>query len=65
VLERRRETVAPGGERSSVQDEIRLDRLSIRELQREAVSAGLTAAGIRRIDRTLDHVASEVVLFRG
>jgi SAM-dependent methyltransferase len=63
VLERRREIVSPAGERTCSEDRIRLDRLSVAQLQREAAQAGLRAAGVRRIAPTFEHVGSEVVMF--
>jgi SAM-dependent methyltransferase len=62
VLERRRETVSPAGERDSEDNVIRLDRVSAGDLAREAAAAGLTSLGVRRIEQTEDHVGSEVVL---
>jgi SAM-dependent methyltransferase len=62
VLERRRDTVSPEGERSSAHDAVRLDRLSARELVREGTQAGLRRLGVRRIDATADHAGSEVVM---
>ncbi len=64
VLERRRDTVAPGGQRSTAQDVIHLDSVSIDGLVREADAAGLRAAGSRSIAATLDHVGCEVVMFQ-
>jgi SAM-dependent methyltransferase len=65
VLERRRETVCSGGERSSETDLIRLDRLSVAELEREAAAAGLRAAGREKLAASGDYVGSEVVLLDG
>ncbi len=62
ALERRREIVSPAGQRTFVNDLIRLDRLSVAQLQREAADAGLRPAGVRRIPPTLEHVGSEVVM---
>jgi len=63
VLERRRDTVGRAGERHSSQDTIRLDRLTVRGLEREASAAGLRITGVRRIAATQEHVGSEVVMF--
>jgi SAM-dependent methyltransferase len=63
VLERRREIVSPAGERTCSEDRIKLDRLSVGQLQREATEVGLHAAGVRRIPPTFEHVGSEVVMF--
>jgi SAM-dependent methyltransferase len=46
-------------------DVIELDRLSVAQLLREGERAGLSAAGSRSIPPTLEHVGSEVVMFRG
>lgn len=62
VLARRRETVSPAGERTSIEDLIRLDRLTIGRLQAEAVEVGLRFAGVRSIAPTFEHVGGEVVM---
>ncbi|MGO9975609.1 MAG: class I SAM-dependent methyltransferase [Solirubrobacteraceae bacterium] len=62
VLARRRETVSPAGERVCEQDTIRLDRVTVRDLQAEAKQAGLRPLAVRRIPPTDDHVGSEVVM---
>jgi SAM-dependent methyltransferase len=46
-------------------DVIELDRLSVAQLLAEGERAGLSAAGSRSIPPTLEHVGSEVVVFRG
>jgi SAM-dependent methyltransferase len=63
MLLRLRETVSPSGEREVAHDAIRLDRLSVGTLQDEGRSAGLRVGVTRRIQPTLDHVGSEVVIF--
>jgi SAM-dependent methyltransferase len=65
VLERRRETIDPGGTRTVEQDVLRIDRLSAVDLEREAVEVGLHPAGRIEIPPTADHVGSVVVMFRG
>jgi hypothetical protein len=62
VLARRRETVSPAGERTCIEDLIRLDRLTIGRLAAEAVEVGLRLAGVRRIAPTFEHVGGEVVM---
>lgn len=64
VLERRRETVAPAGERTVEQDLIRLDGLTVRELEREGRAAGFTPAGRASVPATSDYSGSEVVILR-
>jgi SAM-dependent methyltransferase len=64
VLERRRETVAPKGERTVEQDVIRLDGLTGRGLEREARAAGFTPAARTTIPATNDYSGSEVVILR-
>jgi len=62
VLERRRETVAPKGERTVEQDLIRLDGLTARGLEREGRAAGFTPAGRTTVRATTDYSGSEVVI---
>jgi SAM-dependent methyltransferase len=62
LLERRRDTVGRAGERHSSRDTTRLDRVSVRGLEREAAGAGLRVTAVRRIAATEDHVGSEVVM---
>ncbi len=62
VLERRRERITVSGDRSVDQNEIRLDRLTVPELEAEAVAAGLRPAGRAEIAATADYVGSEVVI---
>ncbi len=64
VLERRRETVGPSGERSVEDNLIRLDRLTVRGLEREAKAAGFTPAERRSVAPTPDYSGSEVVILR-
>lgn len=65
VLERLRETVAPDGERTAVEDVIELDGVTAAELEREAICVGLRVARRERIAATRDHVGSEVVMLAG
>ena len=65
VLERRRETVSPAGERTVAQDLIRLDGLTVEDLEREGSAAGLTPAGRDRVAETNDYSGSEVVILSG
>ena len=64
VLERRRETVTPAGERTVEDNLIRLDRLTATRLEREAAPAGFTAAGREHVPPTDDYSGSEVVILR-
>jgi SAM-dependent methyltransferase len=65
VLERRRETVTGQGARSVAIDLIHLDRLRARELEAEAVHAGLRRGGRAEIAATEEYVGSAVVILRG
>jgi SAM-dependent methyltransferase len=65
VLERLRETVSPAGERTVERDQIRLDRLTARELEREGRAAGFRRVQRARVRETSDYVGSEVVILRG
>ncbi|HTU86844.1 MAG TPA: class I SAM-dependent methyltransferase [Solirubrobacteraceae bacterium] len=64
VLERRRETVAPKGERTVEENLIRLDGLTGRGLEREGRAAGYTPAGRAIVPATADYSGSEVVMLR-
>lgn len=64
VLERRRETVAPKGERTVEEDMIVLDGLTGRGLEREGRAAGFTPAGRSTVPATEDYSGSEVVMLR-
>jgi SAM-dependent methyltransferase len=64
VIERRRETVDVRGEHSIGANEIRLDRVSPSELEREGALAGLDPAPRARVPATEDYVGSEVVMLR-
>jgi SAM-dependent methyltransferase len=61
TLERLRERIAPGGERSIEPDVIHLDRLTASELEKEAGALGLTPRGTTVVPETADHVGSVVV----
>ena len=65
VLERRRETVSPAGVRTVAQDLIRLDRVTVEDLEREGSAAGLTPAGRDQVAETNDYSGSEVVILGG
>jgi SAM-dependent methyltransferase len=62
VLERRRETVDPAGERMVELDRIALDCVTARALEREGEAAGLIGAGVAEIAPTIDHIGSQVVM---
>jgi SAM-dependent methyltransferase len=64
VLERRRETVTPSGERIVEDNLIRLDRLTATRLEREGAAAGFTAATREHVPATDDYSGSEVVVLR-
>jgi SAM-dependent methyltransferase len=62
VLERRRETVDPRGEREVSHDRVALDRVTAEELQREGESLGLGVLPVEEIPPTSEHVGSRVVM---
>jgi SAM-dependent methyltransferase len=64
VLQRRRETVGVSGERTVEENLIRLDRLTVRGLQREGEAAGFSRVGRARVPATEDYSGSEVVILR-
>jgi SAM-dependent methyltransferase len=64
VIERRRETVTPAGERSVEDDAISLDRVTAEEIEREGESVGLATAGRLEIPETEDYTGSTVVMLR-
>jgi SAM-dependent methyltransferase len=64
VLERRRETVTPKGERTVEENVVRLDGLTGRGLEREARAVGFTPAGRTTVPATEDYSGSEVVMLR-
>ena len=64
VIERRRQTVSPAGERTERHDEVRLDRLDAAQLAAEAAALGFTARQPLEIPATDDHVGSALVVLR-
>ena len=64
VLERRRETVTPSGERTVEDNMIRLDRVTARGLEREGRAAGFTPEGREHVAETHEYSGSEVVMLR-
>lgn len=62
VLERRREALSAGGERTVEVHQDRLSRLDALALEREAAAFGLRAGGRVEIPATEDHVGSLVVM---
>jgi SAM-dependent methyltransferase len=64
VLERRRETVTPAGERTVEENVIRLDRLTATGLEREARVAGFAPERREHVPPTEDYSGSEVVILR-
>ena len=65
LIERIRQMVGPKGERETFDDVIRLQVVSPGELAEEAAEHGLEAEELRHIPETPEHVASQVVVFRG
>jgi SAM-dependent methyltransferase len=64
VLERRREIVGLAGELTVEANVIRLDRLTVRGLEREGVAAGFERGGRAHVPATEDYSGSEVVVLR-
>jgi SAM-dependent methyltransferase len=64
-IERIRQIVSATGERTSDRDLIRLSVVTPGELAEEAAVHGLEAEELLHIPETLEHVASQVVVFRG
>jgi SAM-dependent methyltransferase len=62
VLERLRETIKAGRHSPAELDVVRIDRVSRRTLEREALAAGLRAREPRRIRATAEHAGSMVVM---
>ena len=64
-IERVRQRVGPDQERITTEDLIELAIVTPGQLAEEAAQHGLEAEELRHIPETLEHVASQVVLFRG
>jgi hypothetical protein len=64
-IERIRQRIGPGGERQTSDDVIRLHTVTPGALAEEAAEHGLEAEELRHIPETPEHVASQVVVFRG
>ncbi len=64
VLERRREIVGLAGELTVEENVIRLDRLTVRGLEREGQAAGFARGGRAHVPATEDYSGSEVVILR-
>jgi len=64
LLERRRETVSPAGDRTVEENRIRLDRVTARGLEREGMAIGFTRAGRAHVAATEDYSGSQVVILR-
>jgi len=62
VLERRREIVGLEGDMIVEENVIRLDRLTVRGLEREGVAVGFTRGGRAHVPATEDYSGSEVVI---
>jgi SAM-dependent methyltransferase len=65
LIERIRQMVGPDGERATFDDAIRLQIVTPGELAEEAAEHGLEAEDLLHIPETPEHVASQVVVFRG
>jgi SAM-dependent methyltransferase len=65
TIDRVRQRVGPDGERVSTEDRIVLAIVSLALLAEEAAAHGLEAEDLLYIEETPEHVASEVVVFRG
>jgi SAM-dependent methyltransferase len=63
LLERHREIVEVDGARSSSDDRIALDIVTVEQLEHAAQRAGLRPRGRRRVEATDEHIGSEVVIF--
>ncbi len=64
VLERRREIVGLEGDMTVEENVIRLDRLTVRGLEREGMAAGFERGGRAHVPATEDYSGSEVVILR-
>jgi hypothetical protein len=64
VLERKREIVGLAGDMTVEENVIRLDRLTVRGLEREGVAAGFERGGRAHVAATEDYSGSEVVILR-
>jgi SAM-dependent methyltransferase len=64
-IERVRQIVAPGGERTSEDDVIELQAVIAEGLAEEAAPHGLRAEAPRHVEATDEHVGSTVVMLRG
>jgi SAM-dependent methyltransferase len=64
-IERIRQVIGPADEREAVGDLIRLQIVTPGALADEAAEHGLEAEELRHIPETPEHVASQVVVFRG
>lgn len=64
AIERVRQVIGPGGERSEERDVVRLERVDPATLAREGVAEGLQPEAPRTVPPTAEHVGSTVVLLR-
>jgi SAM-dependent methyltransferase len=64
TIERRRDAVAPDGERRVTFDSILIERVSPTELEAEAATAGFAPEPRRRVEPTADYIGSDVVVLR-
>jgi SAM-dependent methyltransferase len=65
AIERVREVVTPDGDRVSLPNVVRLDRLDAPTLHAEALAHGLHPLEPRQIEATVEYVGSTVVMLRG
>ena len=64
AIHRRREIVGPGDRYESVQAVVRLDRVTAREVEREATELGFLAEPTRHVPQTEEYLGSTVVVLR-
>jgi SAM-dependent methyltransferase len=64
VLRRLRQIVTPDGDLSEEPDEVKLQLLTAKELEMEALEVGLSSIGRRQIPATESHVGATVVLLK-
>jgi SAM-dependent methyltransferase len=65
AIERIRQRIGPDGERETADDLIELQAVTPGGLAEEAAAHGLHAEELRHIPETPEHVAAQVVVFRG
>jgi precorrin-6B methylase 2 len=63
VLERRRQTIDPQGNRTTSEDRIELDILSVDDLEAAGREVGMVPVDVREIPPSEEHIGSQVVIF--